>query len=109
MNDRHVTTESLDDLEYVGCQKDSRASGDHPLKHGLQSSCGYSIDALEGLVQKENLGTVDHRSSHRQLLLHAMGVIRYKFFRLIGELHELEKFCGTFGRGVSVEAVHASG
>ena len=44
-----------------------------------------------------------------QLLLHAVRVVGYQFFRLVGELHKFEQLSGALGRGCAIKAIHASG
>ena len=45
---------------------------------------------------------------HRELLLHAMGIISDERLRPIAELHEIEKLGGALRRRLAIEAVHAA-
>ncbi len=109
MNDGDVAAQALHDFENVRGQEDRGAAGDHALQHRFQCAGGDCVHAFEGLVEKQNLGPVDHGGGEGQLLLHAVGIIGNEFFRLVGELHEFEQLGGALSCGGAVEAVHASG
>src|SRR5271170_1575891 len=108
MNDSDVTAQPLHDLQYMRGEKDRSPARDHALQHCLQGSGGNGVHPLEGLVQKQNFRSVNYRSSHCQLLLHAVRIVGDQLLRLIGELHKVEQFGGAFGSGFAVESVHAS-
>src|ERR1700726_3744872 len=108
MNDGQMATKALDNLEYVRSEEDRGAASNHALKHGLECAGCNRIYTFKWLIEKKNSRPMDDRGGQSQFLLHSMGVVGNQSFRLIGELHEIEKFRRALACGFSVEAVHAA-
>src|ERR1700722_7256640 len=109
MNDGDGAAQTPNNFEHVRGEKNSGSARDHSLQHVFQSARGDGIDAFEWFVEKQDFGSVDDRCRKRQFFLHSMRVVGDWFFRLIGKLHEVEQLGGSLGRGLAIEAVHASG
>src|SRR3984957_9506633 len=109
MNDRNVAAQALDDFENMRGEKNRGSAGVHALQHGLQGAGGDRVHAFEGLVEKQDLGSMNHGRCQRELLLHAVGVVGDELFGLVRELHEIEQLGGAPGGGYPVEAIHSSG
>ena len=109
MNNRHVTAQALNNLQHVRSQKDRSSARDHALQHGFERAGSNGIYAFERLVEKKDLGPVNHGGGHGQLLLHAVGVVGDELFRLVSEVHEVQQFGGSLGGSLSIETVHSSG
>src|SRR5580704_14025881 len=109
MNDRNVAAQALDDFENMRGEKNRGSAGDHALQHGFQRAGGDRVHAFDGLVEKQDLGSMNHGRCQGELLLHAVGVVGDELFVLVRELHEIEQLGGAPGGGYPVEAIHSSG
>ena len=103
-----MRAEALDDLQHMRGEEDGSAARDHALQHGLEGVGGNGVHSLEGLIEKQHLRPVDDGGGERELLAHAVGVIRDELLRLIGEAHEVQQLGAALLGGGLVEAVHAA-
>src|SRR5580658_1658409 len=102
VNDGDVGAEALDDLEDVRCEEDGGAAADHALEHGFEGAGGDGVDAFEGLVEEEDLGTVNDSGGEGKFFLHAVGEVSDELFCFVREAHELEELGGASGGGGGV-------
>jgi hypothetical protein len=89
-------------------KEDGCPVADHPLQHGLQLPRRNRVHALEGLIQKQHLGPVNHRRGHGQLLLHSVREVGHQLAALVGQLHKIEQFFGAPVGRLPVKPIHAT-
>jgi hypothetical protein len=106
VDDAYVGAEALNDFENVGGEEDSCAAGDHALQHLLEGAGGDGVDALEGLVEKEDLRPVDDGCGEGELFLHAVREVGDELLGFAGKVHEFEELFAALESGGVVQAVH---
>src|SRR5206468_566554 len=70
-DDSDLLTDPLRLGQHVRCQEDRDALAAHERRNGLAQGHGRErIEPRRGLVEKQQLGPMEHRSRDRELLLH---------------------------------------
>ncbi len=95
MDDGDAVAEFLHDFENVRGEKDGHSGPDQRPEKVLDQPRGHRIDALEGLVEKEELRFVDQSRTERQFLFHPVAEIDDLFPALAGEVHQLQQFLAS--------------
>lgn len=68
-------------------EEDGRAAGAQLLEHAADGATRDGVDALEGLVKKEDARRVDDRCAERRLLAHTRGIIDDQLIGVIFQVH----------------------
>src|SRR5205814_138925 len=79
-----------------------------PLERVTQDTRGDSIDALEWLVQKQQVGIGNQRRSQGEFLLHAMRELQRELLLLAREIHHRQQFVATLADGGRWQKIHAT-
>src|ERR1017187_8120133 len=105
-DDGDIVADALDGFEHVGGHEDGAAlvgEAAQPLLHERDTG---GVDALEGLVEEQDLRGMDDGGGEGHALAHAGGVFGQSLGG-IGEFERVEQFGDALARGDFVEAEHA--
>src|SRR5262245_40088608 len=91
VDDRDIIAYPLDRLQDMRSHKDSIPAGNVLTQPVLEHGDARRVDALEGLVQKEHLRTVDDRRRKRDLLAHPGAEFREPLPARTGEFEHFEQ------------------
>ena|ERR1044071_4820934 len=104
----YVGAQFFHDLQHVRGEENGRAASDALLECVTQDARGDSIDALERLVQKQQVRVGKQRSGQGEFLLHPMRELEGELFLLACEIHHREQFVATLADGSRWQKIHAT-
>jgi hypothetical protein len=108
VDDADAVTKAFDDFEDVGGEEDGGAVADEVEQEVFHEAGSDGVDAFEGFIHEEELGTVDEGGGHGHAFAHAFGVFADEFATGGGEFEKFDEFFGAFlGHGAG-EAIHAA-
>jgi hypothetical protein len=101
-----VRREPLDDLENVRGQKDRPAARDERVEQVLDLSRRDGVYPFERLVEEEQTRRGQQRRRERELLAHAVGIVRDERVFRAREIHQREEIRRSRPEGLGRDPVH---